>query len=54
MDQLELPANAVRFVLDGQVMAASNLPSTMTVLEYLRDVAIDFGQIEGGFLQGVG
>jgi xanthine dehydrogenase small subunit len=38
---------AVRFVLDGQVMAASNLPSTMTVLEYLRDVAHRTGTKEG-------
>src|ERR1700722_20984534 len=47
MDQLERAANAVRFVLDGQVVTASNLPPTMTVLEYLRDVAHRTGTKEG-------
>jgi xanthine dehydrogenase small subunit len=47
VDQLERAANAVRFVLDGQVVTASNLPPTMTVLEYLRDVAHRTGTKEG-------
>lgn len=36
------PANAsgtVRFVLDGKLVSASGLPPTLTVLEYLRNVA---------------
>ncbi len=47
MDQRESPANAVRFVLDGQVITASDLPPTMTILEYLRDVAHRTGTKEG-------
>ena len=47
MDQPERSADAVRFVLDGQVVTASSLPPTMTVLEYLRDVAHRTGTKEG-------
>jgi xanthine dehydrogenase small subunit len=40
-------SSAVRFVLDGQLVTASGLPPTMTVLEYLRDVARRTGTKEG-------
>jgi len=40
-------ANAVRFVLDGQLVSADGLPPTMTVLEYLRDIAHRTGTKEG-------
>jgi xanthine dehydrogenase small subunit len=46
-DQLESAAHAVRFVLDGQVVTASNVVPTMTVLEYLRDIAHRTGTKEG-------
>jgi xanthine dehydrogenase small subunit len=46
-DQSESASNAVRFVLDGELVTASNLPPTMTVLEYLRDVAHRTGTKEG-------
>jgi xanthine dehydrogenase small subunit len=39
--------NAVRFLLDGQIVTASGLPPTLTVLEYLRDVAHRTGTKEG-------
>jgi xanthine dehydrogenase small subunit len=39
--------NAVRFVLDGQVVSATDVPPTMTVLEYLREVAHRTGTKEG-------
>jgi xanthine dehydrogenase small subunit len=40
-------AETVRFVLDGQLVTAANLPPTMTLLEYLRDVAHRTGTKEG-------
>jgi xanthine dehydrogenase small subunit len=39
--------NTVRFLLDGQLVTASNPPPTLTVLEYLRDVAHRTGTKEG-------
>jgi xanthine dehydrogenase small subunit len=39
--------DAVRFVLDGQIVSATNVPATMTVLEYLRDVLHRTGTKEG-------
>jgi xanthine dehydrogenase small subunit len=39
--------NAVRFLLDGQLVTVSDLPPTLTVLEYLRDVAHRTGTKEG-------
>ena len=42
-----MPADAVRFLLDGQITIAGNLPPTMTVLEYLRDIAHRTGTKEG-------
>ena len=44
---LKSASGAVRFVLDGQLVTAANLPPTMTVLEYLRDVAHRTGTKEG-------
>ncbi|HEX2791526.1 MAG TPA: xanthine dehydrogenase small subunit [Steroidobacteraceae bacterium] len=41
------PANSVRFLLDGEVVSAPDLPPTMTVLEYLREVAHRTGTKEG-------
>jgi xanthine dehydrogenase small subunit len=41
------PGAAVRFVLDGRTVEARGLPRTMTVLEYLRDVARRTGTKEG-------
>jgi xanthine dehydrogenase small subunit len=38
---------SVRFVLDGKVVITSDLPPTMTVLEYLRDIAHRTGTKEG-------
>ena len=46
-ENLKSASGAVRFVLDGQLVTASNLPPTMTVLEYLRDVAHRTGTKEG-------
>jgi xanthine dehydrogenase small subunit len=40
-------ADTVRFVLDGQIVNAVGLAPTMTVLEYLRDVAHRTGTKEG-------
>jgi xanthine dehydrogenase small subunit len=40
-------SHAVRFVLDGEVVEAADLPATTTVLEYLRDVAGRTGTKEG-------
>jgi xanthine dehydrogenase small subunit len=37
----------IRFLLDGQIECAENLPRTMTVLEYLREVAHRTGTKEG-------
>jgi xanthine dehydrogenase small subunit len=46
-DQPEGASDAVRFVLDGQLVTACNLPRTMTVLEYLREAAHRTGTKEG-------
>jgi xanthine dehydrogenase small subunit len=40
-------APAVRFLLDGRIVEATGLPPTMTVLEYLREVAHRTGTKEG-------
>jgi xanthine dehydrogenase small subunit len=40
-------ADTVRFVLNGQLVSAVGVPPTMTVLEYLRDVARLTGTKEG-------
>jgi xanthine dehydrogenase small subunit len=40
-------ADTVQFLLDGQRVSAVGLPPTMTVLEYLRDVAHRTGTKEG-------
>lgn len=40
-------ADTVQFLLDGQRVSAANVPPTMTVLEYLRDVAHRTGTKEG-------
>jgi xanthine dehydrogenase small subunit len=40
-------SDAVRFLLDGQAVEVRGLPRTMTVLEYLRDVAHRTGTKEG-------
>jgi xanthine dehydrogenase small subunit len=39
--------NAVRFVLDGEIVTISDLPPTTTVLEFLREVAGRTGTKEG-------
>jgi xanthine dehydrogenase small subunit len=39
--------DTVRFVLDGQLVNATDVPPTMTVLEYLREVAHRTGTKEG-------
>jgi xanthine dehydrogenase small subunit len=39
--------DTVRFLLDGELVCASNLPPTMTVLEYLREIAHRTGTKEG-------
>jgi xanthine dehydrogenase small subunit len=46
-DRIESASNAIRFVLDGQVVTVSGLPPTMTVLEYLREIAQRTGTKEG-------
>jgi xanthine dehydrogenase small subunit len=46
-NQSDGASDAVRFVLDGQSVSAGKLPRTMTVLEYLRDVAHRTGTKEG-------
>src|SRR5262249_5834024 len=38
---------AIRFILDGEVVSVSGLPPTTTVLEYLRNVADRTGTKEG-------
>jgi xanthine dehydrogenase small subunit len=43
----EIPAGAVRFILDGEVVTVRDLPPTTTVLEYLREVACRTGTKEG-------
>jgi xanthine dehydrogenase small subunit len=40
-------SNIIRFLLDGEQVSASGLPPTMTVLEYLREVAHRTGTKEG-------
>jgi xanthine dehydrogenase small subunit len=40
-------SNSVRFLLDGRQVSASDLPPTMTVLEYLREIAHRTGTKEG-------
>lgn len=40
-------SSAIRFVLDGQVVSVTNQPATLTVLEYLRNVAGRTGTKEG-------
>jgi xanthine dehydrogenase small subunit len=40
-------SQAVRFVLDGEIVEVTDLPATTTVLEYLRDVAGRTGTKEG-------
>ncbi len=40
-------SNALRFLLDGQQVSAADLPPTMTVLEYLREIAYRTGTKEG-------
>ena len=39
--------DGIRFLLDGRIVCAQNLPCTMTVLEYLREVAHRTGTKEG-------
>ena len=39
--------NGIRFLLDGQIVCAENVPRTTTVLEYLRDVLHRTGTKEG-------
>jgi xanthine dehydrogenase small subunit len=39
--------DGIRFLLDGRLVCAQNLPRTMTVLEYLREVAHRTGTKEG-------
>jgi xanthine dehydrogenase small subunit len=39
--------DGIRFLLDGRLVCADNLPRTMTVLEYLREVAHRTGTKEG-------
>jgi xanthine dehydrogenase small subunit len=46
-ENLKSASGSVRFVLDGQLVTASDLPPTTTVLEYLRDVAHRTGTKEG-------
>jgi xanthine dehydrogenase small subunit len=41
------PANAIRFLMDGEPISAQGLPPTTTVLEYLRDVLHRTGSKEG-------
>jgi xanthine dehydrogenase small subunit len=43
----ESASNAVHFLLDGKPVAATDLPPTMTVLEYLREIAHRTGTKEG-------
>jgi xanthine dehydrogenase small subunit len=40
-------SNSIRFLLDGEQVSASGLPPTMTVLEYLREIAHRTGTKEG-------
>jgi xanthine dehydrogenase small subunit len=45
--EVDTSSQTVRFVLDGRVVAIVRAPATMTVLEYLRDVAGRRGTKEG-------
>jgi xanthine dehydrogenase small subunit len=45
--EVDPSSQTVRFVLDGEVVAIDRPPATMTVLEYLRDVACRRGTKEG-------
>jgi xanthine dehydrogenase small subunit len=45
--QIRGQTGAVRFLLDGRLVEAEGLPPTMTVLEYLREVARRTGTKEG-------
>ena len=47
VNQSDGASDAVRFVLDGRSVSARGLPRTMTVLEYLRDIAHRTGTKEG-------
>jgi len=40
-------SNDIRFLLDGEQISVSGLPATMTVLEYLREIAHRTGTKEG-------
>ncbi len=40
-------SNNIRFLLDGEQVSAAGLPATMTVLEYLREIAHRTGTKEG-------
>lgn len=44
---LTRPQGEIRFLLDGQIVCVSDCPRTMTVLEYLREVAHRTGTKEG-------
>src|SRR3984885_5868581 len=44
---LHTPSNGARFLLDGQSVSTGDQPCTMTVLEYLREVARRTGTKEG-------
>ena len=46
-DKSEAESNAIRFVLDGQVVTVADVPPTTTVLEYLREIAHRTGSKEG-------
>jgi xanthine dehydrogenase small subunit len=45
--EVDTSSQTVRFVLDGKVVAIDRPPATMTVLEYLREVACRRGTKEG-------
>ena len=45
--EVDNSSQVLRFVLDGKVVAIDRPPATMTVLEYLRDVACRRGTKEG-------
>jgi len=45
--EVDNSSQVLRFVLDGRVVAIDRPPATMTVLEYLRDVACRRGTKEG-------
>src|SRR6202049_818371 len=45
--EVDNSSQVLRFILDGRVVAIDRPPATMTVLEYLRDVACRRGTKEG-------